>query len=377
MATTRMGTSRELDAKLAELQDLYEAGRDHDVIDLGDSILATPVPAPRRGEVSLFLAMANLRLRRIQVGEQRLNEAWTDLAVGGDPVLRAECMITQSQLAIMKQSPQAVGLAEDALAAVRTLKPVPSRVEVRALNALAGAHVRAGSWAAAISCYERAIECAGPLFDMRRQALMATEVAIAYRELGMVDRSVLYATRAVKLVETLGAPTTLAIAENNLGWILIGVGELGLARLHLERSMQLTEAANLESGRCHVLLSMCELNLAEGKFSEARSFAEEALVYAERCGESSSAAQAHVWLGRVAASLGEADVVDSEFALAIDWMKRNGESERLVRCHAYYAEILERRGEATRAYEHVKSAVSLLMPKSRRMAMRSASSLSG
>jgi len=359
---SRNGDSAELDSKISELLNVYEIGRDHDVIALGESILAVKVPPRRRGQILLHVAMANLRLGQIRPGEQRLTEAWGDLAVGGDPVTRVECMITQAQLAHMKQRPEAVELAKDALAACRKLEPIPNRVEVRALNALAAAHEGAGAWAAAITCYEEGIERAGPLFDMRRQALMVTEVAIAYKELGEPDLSLRYATRALKLVETLGDLVPLAMAENNLGWILIALGDLGAARKHLERSLELAEATNLEVGRSHVLLSMCELNLAEHKYVEARAFADEALVYADRWGESSSAAQAHVWLGQVAASLGEACVVDSEFALAIDQLKRNGELERLVRCHALYAEILEQRGEAERAYEHLKSAFSLAIP---------------
>ena len=197
----------------------------------------------------------------------------------------------------------------------------------------------------------------GPLFDMRRQAKLMGDVACAYRELGRLDDSILHATRSVELLLTLRDFVSLARSENNLGLTFMACGDFRSARKHMERSLELCHETQLEVGRSHVLLSLCELSAAERNYVQARDFAEEALVYAERLGEASSVAQAHLWLGQVAASLSEPEVADTEFELAIEQLTRTGEAQELVRCNAMYAETLESRGELHRAYEHLKAAV--------------------
>jgi tetratricopeptide (TPR) repeat protein len=352
-----INTADELEAKLSSLETLYTDGRYEQAITAGESILELERSAPSQGKVLLFVAMANLRLGRMQPAERLLTEARAHLVTAGDPETMVECMATEAILAQMKQRPDAIQLTEVALQACRKLDPIPSPLEVQILNALAAANLAAGAWENAISLYEQAIVRAGPLFDMRRQAKLMGDVACAYRELGRLDRSILYATRSVEMLETLRDFVSLARSENNLGLTFMACGDFGSARRHLERSLELCNQTHLEIGRSHVLLSLCELNAAEHDYVQARDFAQQALVYAKRLGEESSVAQAHLWLGQVAASLSEPEVADAEFELAIYHLTRTGQTEELVRCNAQYAETLERRGELHRAYEHMKAAL--------------------
>lgn len=354
-------TANELQAMLSSLETLYTGGRYEPAITLGESILELATSAQSRGKVLLFVAMANLRLGRMRPAERMLTEARAHLITAGDPVELVECMTTEAILAQMKQRSDAVLLAEEALQACRKLDPIPGELEVEILNALAAANLAAGAWEDAISFYEQAIVRAAPLFDMRRRAKLMGDVACAYRELGRLDDSIVHATRSVELLLTLRDFVSLARSENNLGLTFMACGDFRSARKHLERSLELCHETHLEVGRSHVLLSLCELSVAERNYVQARDFAEEALVYAERLGEASSVAQAHLWLGQVAASLSEPEVADAEFELAIEQLTRTGEAKELVRCNAMYAETLERRGELHRAYEHLKAAVTNAM----------------
>jgi tetratricopeptide (TPR) repeat protein len=340
-----------------ELERLCSSGRYEEAITLGESILELERSAPRQGEVRIFLATANLQLGRIDRGEHIVAEARAELASAPDPVTLVECMALEASIAQMRQQADAIRLAEEALYGCRKLDPIPSRLEVQILNTLAAANLAAGIWEQAVGFYEQAIERAGPLFDMRRRAKLMGDVAIAYRELGRLDRSIQFATRSVEILETLRDLVALARSENNLGLTFMAVGDLDGARTHLERSLELSHATNLEIGRSHVLLSLCELNAMEEKYTQARDFAQQALVYAERLKEPSSVAQAHLWLARVATWLGEPAIADSEFKRAIDQLTRTGEGEELLRSHALYSETLERRGEMRRAYEHLKAAL--------------------
>ena len=340
-----------------ELERLCSSGRYEQAITLGESVLELERSAPSQGEVRMFLATANLQLGRIDRGEHMVAEARAQLAASPDPVTLVECMALEASIAQMRQRANAIQLGEEALHACRKLDPIPSRLEVQILNTLAASNLAAGIWEQAVGFYEQAIERAGPLFDMRRRAKLMGDVAIAYRELGRLDRSMLFATRSVEMLETLQDLVALARSENNLGLTYIALGNLDGARTHLERSLELCHETNLEIGRSHVLLSLCELNVVEKNFTQARNFAQQALDYAERLQEPSSVAQAHLWLARVATSLGEPAIADSEFERAIDQLARTGEQEELLRSHALYSETLERRGEMHRAYEHLKAAL--------------------
>ena len=340
-----------------ELERLCSSGRYEQAITLGESILELETSAPNQGAVRILLATANIQLGRIDRGEQMVAESRAQLATAPDPATLVECMAVEASIAQIRQQANAIRLAEDALYTCRKLNPIPSRLEVQILNTLAAANLVAGIWEQAVGFYEQAIERAGPLFDLRRRAKLMGDVSIAYRELGRLDRSIQFATRSVEILETLRDLVALARSENNLGLTFMAVGDLDSARTHLERSLELCHATNLEMGRSHVLLSLCELNAMEEKYAPARDFAQQALVYAERLQEPSSIAQAHLWLARVATSLGDPAIADCEFERAIDQLARTGQGEELLRSHALYSETLERRGELRRAYEHLKAAL--------------------
>jgi tetratricopeptide (TPR) repeat protein len=149
---------------------------------------------------------------------------------------------------------------------------------------------------------------------------------------------------------------------NNLGLILIARGDLDGARQHLDRSLELSEATELEVGRSHVLLSLCELCLHENNLDQAQTFAREALGLAERLKERSNVAESHLWLGRIADRTGDQAGTDHEFGLAIRTLEQLGTYERLFQCHGIYAEVLERRGDVARAYAHMKKALQASRP---------------
>jgi tetratricopeptide (TPR) repeat protein len=95
---------------------------------------------------------------------------------------------------------------------------------------------------------------------------------------------------------------------------------------------------------------------------QALQFAREALALASRLHELPNVAEAHMWLGRIADKLGDHEGADREFAQAIHGLEQLGSHERLFRCHGLYAEVLERRGDVSRAYVHMKKALQATRP---------------
>src|SRR5260370_30350335 len=138
------------------------------------------------------------------------------------------------------------------------------------------------------------------MYDLRRLALMYDGLSDAYRQTGEVDAAARFANRSIALLEVLRDRLSLALAENNLGLIMLARGDRTQAREHLDRSLGLFEETEVETGRSNVLLSLCELSLQEGFTANARELAEQALDLATRLDERPNVAEAHVWLGMVA-----------------------------------------------------------------------------
>jgi tetratricopeptide (TPR) repeat protein len=158
--------------------------------------------------------------------------------------------------------------------------------------------------------------------------------------------------------ETLNDRISLARTENNLGLLLLQSGDRVRARTHLESALQRFKEAGVESGSAIILTSLCELELAESNFDEARRFGQEALDTATRLSEEGTVADSHLWLGMVASASGDETGADAEFAVAFEVLEKLGSPpQRSSRAHAFYADILEARGDMSGAVSHLKRAL--------------------
>jgi tetratricopeptide (TPR) repeat protein len=356
------GATDETKTGLIELEATVAEGRMQDAIVIGGQLLKLGSSANRLGQIRFLLAQAHLQLGQPEPAASLLREAHAHFESVNDQLMLAECMGSEASLAYMTQRPGATELAEQALAIVRAMAEVPRATEARLLAILAGANVANRNWERAITLYEAAIDAAGSVFDLGKMAKMYSGLSSAYKETGHVDAAAKYAGRSIALLEVVKDRVSLARAENNLALILLAKGDRGAAQQHLDRSLELAEETNLEVGRSHVLMSLCELSLLEGNLQAARQFADQALAMAERMGEAANVAEAHLWLGRIAAEVGDDELCDTEFDIAIRGLTEVGVEERLMRCHGVYAEILENRGELKSAYEHMKKAFSASRP---------------
>ncbi len=356
------GNTDETRTGLIELEAMVAEGRYEEAIGLGERLMKLSSSAHRLGQLRYLLAQAHLQLGKPDNAASLLREAHVHFESVDDTLMLAECLGSEARVASMTQKPEAMDLAKRALAVCRAMKQVPAATEARLLSILATVHVANREWETAIRIYEEAIQAAGSLYDLGRMAKMYSGLSGAYREGGRIDEAAKYAGRSIALLEVLRDRVALAQAENNLGLILLAHGDRASARKHLDRSLELAEEANLEVGRSHVLMSLCELSLLQGNVQAARQFADQALAMAGRMHEAANVAEAHVWLGRIAAEVGDDEGADTEFDIAFQGLAEVGVEERLLRCHGIYAEILEKRGELQRAYEHMKKAFSASRP---------------
>ncbi len=356
------GTTDETQSALADLEAMVGDGRFAEAIALGRSMLDLGTSAHRLGRIRYFVAIACIQLGQVEQAEELLVQARAHFEAINDGVMLAECLGAEASLAYLNRRPEALALAEKALAVCRALDPVPVPTEARLLGIVATAHVANLDWDKAVETYEAAIEAAGSLADLRLLARMYRGLSSAYKELGQMDTASRYATRSVALLEVVRDRVALARSENDLGLILLARGDVATAQPHLDRAHDLSDDSDLQVGRSRMLLSLCELCLQEDNIGRAGEFAREALALASRLHEGANVAEAHIWLGRIADKLGDAEETDREFAVAIQGLEKLGRRESLFHSHGVYAEILERRGDVAQAYVHMKKALEASRP---------------
>src|SRR4029077_3092646 len=85
------------------------------------------------------------------------------------------------------QRPEALAIAERALAVCRALDPVPVPTEARLLGIVATAHVANFDWDEAVETYGAAIEAAGSFVDLRLLARTYRGLSAAYKQLRQED----------------------------------------------------------------------------------------------------------------------------------------------------------------------------------------------
>jgi tetratricopeptide (TPR) repeat protein len=289
-------------------------------------------------------------------GAREYYEAATDRAMA------VECLSWEVHIPFLLEDPNALSFAESALLRCRQLSPVPLMTEVRILSRIAGIHAFNRDWAEAVRLFQDVVERLGPLRDMNRMAKVYADLGMAYRELGQPELSARYSTKSIALNEMLRDQYTTGMAENNLGLALMKMQNYAGAEEHLDRSLEIFDNLGRDRGRSVVLLSYAELHLMRGRLDAAEQSGTEALELSGRLHENATEAEAHEWLGRVAAARGDRDATDREFAMSIGKLEKLKLVERLIRVHATYAEILEERGDLQAANHHLRQVLALNRP---------------
>jgi tetratricopeptide (TPR) repeat protein/DNA-binding XRE family transcriptional regulator len=342
----------------AELERLVVTGDPNGALAAGEALLVAERDPEIVARVRFHMAIAHLRLAQ-WIPARRL--AWTARAYfeqSGDMLMTAECLGSEASAAYMMQDPGALALAEGALATCRSLNPVPSITESRLLGVLGGVHSANHRWEAAIKAFEQSIAAGDVVKDLRRLSILYSSLSQAYSEIGNINQATHFAERAMTLHETLNDRISLARTENNLGIMLLRGVEPARSRSHFERSLRLLEETGADSDKPALLLSFCELELAESNVEEAARFAKEALELAQEHSAVATIADAHAWLGRIAAARGDDDIADGEFAEAFEVLGEPGVSPELMsRTYARYADVLEARGDVVGAVQQLKRAL--------------------
>jgi tetratricopeptide (TPR) repeat protein/DNA-binding XRE family transcriptional regulator len=341
-----------------QIERLVATGDPQGALAAGEALLVAERDQEVVARIRFHMATAHLRLAQWVPARRLASTARAYFEQSGDMLMTAECLGSEASAAYMMEDPDALALAEGALATCRALTPVPSLTESRLLGVLGGVHTVNHHWEAAIKAYEQAIAAGDVVQDLRRLSISYHGLSQAHQELENFERAEYYGQRAMTIHETLNDRIGLARTENNLGLLFLQSGDRAKARAHLERSIRRFEEAGVENGRAGVLLSIAELELAESHLDDANRIAREALELAMRLSEDVSTSDAHVWLGMIAAARNDHQTADAQFAAAFASLEKPGSpAERSRRAHSFYAEVLEARGDVNGAIGQLKLAL--------------------
>jgi tetratricopeptide (TPR) repeat protein len=358
LATSR----RERDPRLAELERLVEFNQHQEAIALGRSLREQQLEPADEALVNHLLGEALVRTTQPDAALEPLRRAKELYGLLGDRYGYVDVLDWEASCLYHLEDAQALPMLEEALRLCRELQPQAAQLEVRIRGHLGNLYILRKEWAKAIRCFELAVETAGSLHDFGRTALMYNDLSIAYQETGNLAKAASAAQRALAISSMQRDLQNVARIENNLGLVLMKQGDYDGAKTHLESSLDVCKQVGLERGRAHVLLSLGELHSNRGELALAEGYFEDAAVLAQSLGEKLTLALAHEFLGRLAAERGDHEESDINFWRAIELLSREQAPERLVECHAAYAQVLEDRGDTRTANQHWKEALAASRP---------------
>ncbi|HET9781080.1 MAG TPA: tetratricopeptide repeat protein [Candidatus Dormibacteraeota bacterium] len=357
--------------RIAEMERLLATGDNAAVAAAAESALAQGYDPESTALIKLLASMAWLRLAKPVLGRRLAVEARTYFEKSGDLERVAEALGQEAQAAGLMQDSSAVQIAEGALATCRSLKPVPQLLEARLLRVLGHQLLTSERWAEAIACYDEAIATGDAVQDLQQLSLLYSGMSLAHQELGEINQATRYAQKALTIHETLQDRISQARSLNNLGWMLVKLGDFAAARTHLDRALRIFEEQHVEVGRAEFLMSLATLEMEEGRLETAAATARRSLELSTGLGEVASAAEGYVLIGQIASRRGKAADADEAFAQALVFAERAGAS-RLSRVHEAYADVLESRGDLIGANRHLKQALTARRPASAAMGAREA-----
>jgi len=301
------------------------------------------------------LALANRPVPALE----HLNRAKEILGLHPDTALAAECADWEASCLYLLEDNRAASVAEQALTLCRSLSEPAPLLEARILEHLGSINVHKHAYDSAIACYERALEAAGAVRDLRRLARINHGLGIAYDARGERDRAVVFVQKALVLYRQEGDMLSLARGENELGLLLMRGGQLERAEDLFVMALGHLDTSGTELARSHVLLSLGELYLTWGRIADAVPIIRDAIERTGRLNERIAESNGHHLLGEAMEQLGDSDAADREYRIALDLLREDGVDERLIEVHVSYASVLERRSDLAAALGQLKQAAAI------------------
>ncbi|WP_284619547.1 protein kinase domain-containing protein [Aquabacterium humicola] len=266
-------------------------------------------------------------------GAKALAEWWFAHGVLADGVARLEWLIAQDP-------PDGIALAE-------LLQPAGR------LAMFLGRHALARAW------FERGLPLARAAGERALEARLLGGLGSVATLRGELPTARRCFADALALCSVLGDLAERAKAHNNLGMVLNDMGDVAGAREHLTAALQLHRASKRPVDLANGLLSLAELEQADGQAAQAQPLFESSLNLFASLGDEWSAAYARDGLGRCALRAGDLDTARAHFEQALAALRRAGDQGAIADQLDHLAQValLEARPES--AARHAREGLAL------------------
>jgi tetratricopeptide (TPR) repeat protein len=329
-----------------ELDRLCQAHQYARVVEIGRELLTPDASQEVRAVAHFYLGQARRHLVQPDEAVAHLREARQLFDRLGDPWLAAEALDWEASALYLKEDPRSVSLAEEALRRYRSLEPRQPETEARMLEHLGTYLLRHQDYDRAQPYYEEALHVAGSVRDLSRLGRIYHGLSCCHWRLGDLRRATDLAFKAVALyaveneLRPVAAQVALPRVENDLAMLLMRQGMVDRAEEFALSALERLARTGVDRLRSHILLTLGEVRMRQGRLQEALGITEQAMELAARHEEMMAVADGHQQLGEVYAQLSRSALRDHHFAQALAILGAVGLRERQAECRAAYDRVL-------------------------------------
>lgn len=199
------------------------------------------------------------------------------------------------------------------------------REELGNIDLLASAYSNIGLLKKKIGLYDEALISMQKSLEYCRKAgnpeitaISLNNIGTLYRILGQRERAMEYFQQSLEIKKTFAGTSALSIAYKNIGHLLWDFGQKEQAIEYLEKALSLRRTSGNAEGIAIHLLDYASIKRAQGNFTAASDFINEARVIADSIGNAALQFDATYALGRLHYSSGAIKSAISSYKKAID-----------------------------------------------------------
>ncbi len=347
------------DPSFEELERLCHLHRYEDVHRAAQSALRQASGRPA-ALAHFYAGRALYHLTRPEEAGEQLRLACDLAEAADDPWLAAEAADWQAAARHLMDDVGALALGRDALRRYRELEGGRPEVEAGMLEHIGTYLTRRREFEEARACYEEALRVVGPIRDLEAMGRIYHGLAGCNRASGDLRQAADLMRRAVTLysveadLRSASARISLPKAENDLGMLLMEMGQLSEAEELMTAAHDHFASVGVERLRAYVLLSTGQLRWRQGRLEEAFSCVREAVELSEALGQAVTLAVGEQQLGELHAARGEHDQVRACFGPALAILAEAGLETRRAQCQAAYDRLRAEREPARSVDEGIR-----------------------
>ena len=289
------------------------------MIDAFDGALARPLTAPARRAERLA---AFLRQGREHERAGRLTEAlevYGAVATAADETrdgkVLAESLRRAAGIRRRRNEPsEALALYQRSYDVARSIDDAALAAE--ALNGIAVLNVHRGDWESAREYLQRAIDAGAENEDLRGR--IEQNFGVMANIEGDITAAIAHYQRSLSSFRAAQNDAGCAIAYHNLGMVSADRQLWDDAERYFRASLEIAESTGDVNIRGHVLLNRTEVDLARGRYEDARRHAEQALQIFDEMGARDKKALAYKFLGMLYRETGRPMLAEARLRTAVD-----------------------------------------------------------